>query len=350
MVRVRRLWPRSLDPPPLTDADLRSYELYAGARAALEGDRGRSPGRPPARRCRQPGRSSTAKQDADAPDGREAVGRRPPGPGRARAAGRPPAPAAAILPAAVRYACHAPAPERMTSSCRSSQASRISPRAGSRRPPTPGWPTPRAPTRPASSPPTCRSRSTRCSARPDSSRWASWSARRSTTSGLQVARWGKNPELQVLTQAMYNARELAMSRMRAEADHLERRRHRRRHAARCRCTPGARTCWSSCRPAPPCGRWSGTGAHRAPDGRAFTSDLTGQDFFRLLAAARCRCRSCSAPASITSRIRGSCSRCARSARTRRCRSSPRASTRRASSRWSGCRPRPARPARRASSG
>jgi uncharacterized protein YbjQ (UPF0145 family) len=28
----------------------------------------------------------------------------------------------------------------------------------------------------------------------------------------------------------------------------------------------------------------GTGAHRAPDGRAFTSDLSAQDFFRLLAA------------------------------------------------------------------
>lgn len=31
VVRVRRLWPRSLNPPPLTDADLRSYQLYAGA-------------------------------------------------------------------------------------------------------------------------------------------------------------------------------------------------------------------------------------------------------------------------------------------------------------------------------
>ena len=38
--------------------------------------------------------------------------------------------------------------------------------------------------------------------------------------GLQVSRWSKNTELQVLTQAMYNARELAMARMRAEADHL----------------------------------------------------------------------------------------------------------------------------------
>ena len=31
VVRVRRLWPRSLNPPPLTDADRRSYQLYAGA-------------------------------------------------------------------------------------------------------------------------------------------------------------------------------------------------------------------------------------------------------------------------------------------------------------------------------
>lgn len=29
---------------------------------------------------------------------------------------------------------------------------------------------------------------------------------------------------------------------------------------------------------------TGQGAHRAPDGRAFTSDLSAQDFFRLLAA------------------------------------------------------------------
>src|SRR5579863_2448178 len=38
--------------------------------------------------------------------------------------------------------------------------------------------------------------------------------------GLQVGRWNQNQELQVLTQSMYNARELAMARMRAEADHL----------------------------------------------------------------------------------------------------------------------------------
>lgn len=31
VVRVRRLWPRSVNPPPLTDADVRSYQLYAEA-------------------------------------------------------------------------------------------------------------------------------------------------------------------------------------------------------------------------------------------------------------------------------------------------------------------------------
>src|ERR1700753_3060210 len=36
--------------------------------------------------------------------------------------------------------------------------------------------------------------------------------------GLQIGRWGKNQELDVLSQAMYHARELAMTRMEAEAD------------------------------------------------------------------------------------------------------------------------------------
>src|SRR6478735_777637 len=38
--------------------------------------------------------------------------------------------------------------------------------------------------------------------------------------GLQSSKWGQNMELTTLTQAMYNARELAMSRMEAEASHL----------------------------------------------------------------------------------------------------------------------------------
>ncbi len=31
MVKVRRLWPRSLFPPPLTEQDLAAYRLYAQA-------------------------------------------------------------------------------------------------------------------------------------------------------------------------------------------------------------------------------------------------------------------------------------------------------------------------------
>ena len=38
--------------------------------------------------------------------------------------------------------------------------------------------------------------------------------------GLQIGRWNKNQEMNVLSQAMYHARELAMSRMEAEADAL----------------------------------------------------------------------------------------------------------------------------------
>jgi uncharacterized protein YbjQ (UPF0145 family) len=38
--------------------------------------------------------------------------------------------------------------------------------------------------------------------------------------GLQIGRWGKNQELDVLSQAMYHARELAMTRMEAEASQL----------------------------------------------------------------------------------------------------------------------------------
>src|SRR5215471_5604554 len=38
--------------------------------------------------------------------------------------------------------------------------------------------------------------------------------------GLQIGRWSKNQELDVLSQAMYHARELAMSRMEVEAKTL----------------------------------------------------------------------------------------------------------------------------------
>lgn len=35
--------------------------------------------------------------------------------------------------------------------------------------------------------------------------------------GIQIGRWGRNQELETLSQAMYHARELAMTRMEAEA-------------------------------------------------------------------------------------------------------------------------------------
>src|SRR5689334_16841179 len=101
--------------------------------------------------------------------------------------------------------------------------------------------------------------------------------------GLQVARWNRNTELQVLTQAMYNARELAMSRMRAEADHL---------AAdgivgvqlKMQMYAWGQDVLEFVATGTAVRALAGEGAHRAPDGRAFTSDLSGQDFFRLLAS------------------------------------------------------------------
>ncbi len=101
--------------------------------------------------------------------------------------------------------------------------------------------------------------------------------------GLQIGRWGRNQELQVLTQAMYNARELAMARMRAEADQLE--------AdgivgvqLRMQMYSWGQNCLEFVATGTAVRHLAGQGAHRAPDGRAFTSDLSAQDFFRLLAA------------------------------------------------------------------
>jgi uncharacterized protein YbjQ (UPF0145 family) len=101
--------------------------------------------------------------------------------------------------------------------------------------------------------------------------------------GMQVGRWSQNQELTVLTQAMYNARELAMARMRAEADHL---------AAdgivgvqlRMQMYAWGEGCLEFVATGTAVRHLAGQGAHRAPDGRAFTSDLSAQDFFRLLAA------------------------------------------------------------------
>jgi len=101
--------------------------------------------------------------------------------------------------------------------------------------------------------------------------------------GLQVGRWSQNQELLVLTQAMYNARELAMARMRSEADHL---------GAdgivgvqlKMQMYAWGQGCLEFVATGTAVRHITGQGAHRAPDGRAFTSDLSAQDFFRLLAA------------------------------------------------------------------
>src|SRR5271154_815396 len=101
--------------------------------------------------------------------------------------------------------------------------------------------------------------------------------------GLQIGRWNKNQELTVLTQAMYHARELAMARMQAEADHL---------SAdgivgvqlRMQMYAWGENCLEFVATGTAVRHLDGQGAHRAPDGRAFPSDLTAQDFFRLLAA------------------------------------------------------------------
>lgn len=101
--------------------------------------------------------------------------------------------------------------------------------------------------------------------------------------GVQYGKWKQNTELQVLTQAMYNARELAMTRMRAEADHL---------AAdgivgvqlRMQMYAWGEECLEFVATGTAVRHLTSQGAHRAPDGRAFTSDLSAQDFFRLLAA------------------------------------------------------------------
>jgi len=101
--------------------------------------------------------------------------------------------------------------------------------------------------------------------------------------GLQVGRWSQNQELQVLTQAMYNARELAMSRMRSEADHLG------EDGIvgvqlRMQMYAWSQGCQEFIATGTAVKHLTGQGVHRAPDGRAFTSDLSAQDFFRLLAA------------------------------------------------------------------
>ena len=100
--------------------------------------------------------------------------------------------------------------------------------------------------------------------------------------GFQMGNWSASQEMDVLTQAMYHARELAMTRMEEEADQLG-----------ADGVVGVRLDVSRY-------EWGGDLAefiaigtavrhgegvlHRAPNGRPFTSDLSGQDFYTLLSA------------------------------------------------------------------
>ncbi|MFF0622594.1 heavy metal-binding domain-containing protein [Streptomyces sp. NPDC004296] len=105
--------------------------------------------------------------------------------------------------------------------------------------------------------------------------------------GIQLGRWGKNQELTTLSQAMYHARELAMTRMEAEAAQLG-----ADGIVGVRLSVEARefgsdiaefiaigTAVKADEPAP-----GGNGSWRNVKGAPFTSDLSGQDFWTLVRA------------------------------------------------------------------
>jgi uncharacterized protein YbjQ (UPF0145 family) len=100
--------------------------------------------------------------------------------------------------------------------------------------------------------------------------------------GLQVRRWGRNQELDVLTQSMYHARELAMTRMEEEADQLG-----ADGVVGVRLEVGRHEWGAELAEFIAVGtavRHTEGKLHRAPSGRPFTSDLSGQDFWTLLTA------------------------------------------------------------------
>src|SRR6478735_2279102 len=100
--------------------------------------------------------------------------------------------------------------------------------------------------------------------------------------GYQQSSWKQSTEMAVLSQAMYEARELAMTRMEEEADQLGAdgvvgvrldigRYEWGEHLAEFIAVGTAV-------------KHRGGELHRAPNGRPFTSDLSGQDFWALLRA------------------------------------------------------------------
>ena len=101
--------------------------------------------------------------------------------------------------------------------------------------------------------------------------------------GYQSAKWTKNEEMQVLTQALYHARELAMTRMEEEAKELDadgvvgvrlKVKHMSWNSDLAEFVAIGTAVYHR-------DRQKGVG-YRAPNGMPFTSDLSGQDFWTLL--------------------------------------------------------------------
>ena len=101
--------------------------------------------------------------------------------------------------------------------------------------------------------------------------------------GYQVGNWNQNMELQVLSQAMYAARELAMSRMESEAEQLQ-----ADGIVGVRLTVGFYEWGQGLAEFIAIGtavKAAGKeGSFKTPNGKPFTSDLSGQDFWTLLQA------------------------------------------------------------------
>jgi uncharacterized protein YbjQ (UPF0145 family) len=98
--------------------------------------------------------------------------------------------------------------------------------------------------------------------------------------GFQQAMWNQSQEMGVLTQAMYHARELAMTRMEEEADQLG-----ADGVVGVRLDIGRYEWGADLAEFIAIGtavKHRGGELHRAPNGRPFTSDLSGQDFSTLL--------------------------------------------------------------------